>query len=289
MKKILAFFAITLLLFGGCTQPPDKPLAGNLDTPQIALVIGNASYKQDSLQSPINDAAAMAKVLREMDFYVIEGSDLSHQDMNNKIVEFTNVLKQYSKNGGIALFYFSGHGTGIDEKNYVVPIDAELDSSKPKEEITKNTISTKSISEQMIASNSHGANFMILDSCRNDPFTLGKGYGQNTFIPKPIKGTLTAYSAGKGQLAKDGTRQGYSLYTKHLLGVLHHHHVKNKPVQIRDVLKSVRNKVYADSKRTQNPQVQKGDDSGAVERICLGFQECKPRTVPVPRLFPRST
>ncbi|MCK5521961.1 MAG: caspase family protein [Thiomargarita sp.] len=288
MKKILAFFATTLLLFSGCASTPNRPV-GSIDSPQKALVIGNASYKETSkLKSPLNDAAAMAKELEEMGFYVIRGFDLDLQGMNKKIAEFTNVLKNHSKKGDIALFYFSGHGTGVDGKNYVVPIDAELDI--PEKESVKKTIDTESISIKMTDNNKFGANFMILDSCRNDRFTdrPDKGSPHNTFRPKPLSGTLTAYSAGEGQVAKDGTKEGYSLYTKHLLGVLHNNNVKNKPVQIRDVLGYVEDAVYEESKGKQNPQTRKGKGSTA-DTFCFGFLGCEKRIPRFPRAFPRST
>jgi len=145
----------------------------------------------------------------------------------------------------------------------------------------------------MTTSNSNGANFMILDSCRNDRFTDRHDKStraRGTVRPKLVEGTLIAYSADEGQVAKDGTKQGFSLYTKHLIGVLNQIHVEKKAVPIIDALGTVKRAVYNESKihdpqNPQNPRI-KDDKKGIV---CFGFLGCEQPILRFPRVFPRGT
>jgi hypothetical protein len=85
-----------------------------------ALVIGNANYQHNPLYAPINDASAIAKVLRKRGFDVTLTVNLSSHKMDKTISEFINRL---SAKKGVGLFYFSGHGTQLKEGHYLFPID----------------------------------------------------------------------------------------------------------------------------------------------------------------------
>ncbi len=74
---------------------------------KLALVIGNANYKESPLSNTINDAHDMAAILKTFEFEVIVKTNVDKQTMKESVREFGRRLKN---EGGVGLFYFSGHG-----------------------------------------------------------------------------------------------------------------------------------------------------------------------------------
>ena len=54
---------------------------------RIALVIGNAKYKEGPLSNPVNDANDMEAVLKSSGFRVIKALDATQKQMNRAIFE----------------------------------------------------------------------------------------------------------------------------------------------------------------------------------------------------------
>src|SRR4051812_27446486 len=84
---------------------------------RIALVIGNATYEFGKLKNPVNDAIDVADTLKPLGFNVILRTDASQREMKRALRDFR---RQLSK-GGVALFYYAGHGLQSKGRNYLVP------------------------------------------------------------------------------------------------------------------------------------------------------------------------
>ncbi|CAF3363912.1 unnamed protein product, partial [Rotaria sp. Silwood2] len=85
-----------------------------------ALIIGNDSYEgKKRLESCINDAKDMSEALNLIGFHVKMKTDLPYMGMD--IV--TNRFIKSIRPGDLALFYFSGHGSQFEGKNYLKPIE----------------------------------------------------------------------------------------------------------------------------------------------------------------------
>ncbi|PWB63408.1 MAG: peptidase C14, partial [Betaproteobacteria bacterium] len=80
---------------------------------RVALVIGNAAYRDSPLVNPVNDAKAVSAALRAAGFEVIERHDQGATDMRRAIREFGEKLR--GKEAG--LFYFAGHGVQVNGRN----------------------------------------------------------------------------------------------------------------------------------------------------------------------------
>jgi TPR repeat protein len=92
---------------------------------RIALVIGNAQYKvQPRLKTPLADAKAMAGVIRQMGFEVIEATDLDRKRMEETLARFYRA----ADGADVALVYYSGHAMQLGGKNYLMATDAKLES-----------------------------------------------------------------------------------------------------------------------------------------------------------------
>jgi len=205
------------LLFAASTsaQPPSRQLTlGDASTgssaKRLALVIGNGAYTNVSpLKNPPNDARDMATSLKSLGFEVTSGINVNQRDMKRLIREFGQRLKQ----GGSGLFYYAGHGVQSKGRNYLIPIDADIQSEAEVEDTGVDVNLVLGFMDEA----QNGLNIVILDACRNNPFarsfrSAGDGLAQ---VDAPT-GTLIAYATAPGRVASDGQSQN-GLYTSELL------------------------------------------------------------------------
>lgn len=229
MFRSAVFMAVALTLGAAAQAPTDL---------RIALVIGNAAYPgRMALTNPANDATAMSAALKNMGFTVIEAKDASRAQMEDAIKQMFSKLKGKQ---GIGMLYYAGHGLQVDWKNYMVPVDAKLQSSK---DVPTQTVDVGDVIEALKAAGSR-MNVIVLDACRDNPFAE-KGAKGLAPVDAPV-GTFLAYATAPGNVAEDGSGSN-GLYTKHLLAEL------QKPVSIENVFKRVRLSVRKESEGRQIP------------------------------------
>jgi hypothetical protein len=168
---------------------------------RLALVIGNGNYTQaGKLNNTLNDANAMAKVLQELGFEVIKVTDGNYEQMKTAIYTFGDRIQDVN----VSIFYYAGHGLEVDGTNYLVPVDANIQSAL---DVKLKTIPLTGIIRTMEFTNDEGLNMLILDACRNNPFPTGKrSSGSGLASIQPPSGTLIAYATDPGSVASDGDR-----------------------------------------------------------------------------------
>lgn len=215
--QIASFLAIISLvnLTSTPAQDPSRQLMQNSTPKQsaakrIALVIGNGAYTNaPPLRNPPNDARDMAATLKTLGFGVTSGINVGQREMKRLIREFGQKLKA----GGSGLFYYAGHGVQSKGRNYLIPIDANIQSEAEVEDSSVDANLVLSFMDEA----QNGLNIVILDACRNNPFarsfrSASDGLAQ---VDAPT-GTLIAYATAPGRVASDGTGQN-GLYTSELL------------------------------------------------------------------------
>ena len=217
--------------------------ANGLGQTRNALVIGNAAYRTARLDNPVNDAAAMERVLKGLDFDVICLRDSAAKDMERAIRDFGRQIRK----GGVALFYYAGHGVQLDGVNYLVPVDAEIVEEM---EIKYEAVDANRILDMMYDADTL-INIVILDACRNNPFKdrsyRGAVRERGLARMDAPRGTIIAYSTSPGEVADDGAGEN-SVYTKHLKEFL------PKPgLTVEQVFKKVRNAVVGETGNKQVP------------------------------------
>jgi len=176
---------------------------------RLALVIGNGKYPTAALKNPANDARAMARTLKELGFEVTLRENTTQRDLAAAIRQFGSSITP----GSAALFYFAGHGMQVKGRNYLVPVDADI---QLEDEVPYSTIDVSLVLDKMEVGKS-AINLVILDACRNNPFarrfrSSSTGLAQ---MDAPI-GTLIAFATAPGSVAQDGAGEN-GIYTKHLL------------------------------------------------------------------------
>ncbi|MDS4070414.1 MAG: caspase family protein [Candidatus Competibacter sp.] len=183
-----------------------------LAEPRTALVIGNGAYQDAPLRNPVNDARDMAAKLREMGFQVIERLDADRQAMRLALREFEQQLRQRR---GVGLFYYAGHGVQLKGQNYLIPVGVDI---RQEFEVPDEGVDADAVLRAM-ESAGNGLNIVILDACRNNPFTRGFG-GRGLARMDGPAGTFIAYATAPGAVSLDGGGGRNSPYTRHLLAAM---------------------------------------------------------------------
>jgi formylglycine-generating enzyme required for sulfatase activity len=214
-------------------------------------VIGNSAYAGDNfLTNPVNDAKALAKVLRQLDFEVISKTNLNRKQMKTAIFEFSRRL---SEEQGVGLFYFSGHGLQYQGINYLIPIGAQQ-TLKAAYQLPDETVTMDYVLSAM-KDVDNKVNLLILDACRNPPRFVKSWYKGDMIppglaLPQRTPGaSLIAYAAAPGQPALSGEGQDNSPYVKSLMKWIQ---VPN--LSITDALTQVRKEVLKTTYQMQEPE-----------------------------------
>jgi hypothetical protein len=189
-------------------QPPSTEVP--VHEHRVALVIGNGAYQNaPSLTSPVNDARLMASTLQRLGFSLVGGGaqlDLDKPAFERSIQAFGNQMSGAT----VALFYYSGFGIQIQGANYLVPVSA---NPGKESDVDFQLIDSQVVLHQMQDGGAH-LNILVLDACRNNPFT-GRGLrdinGGLAQLQAP-EGTLISYAAQPGRVASDenGTDSAYT-------------------------------------------------------------------------------
>lgn len=175
---------------------------------RVALVIGNAAYPAAPLRNPVNDARAVAARLESLGYEVALHTNVAQRDFTRAVSRFGQRLAP----GSVALFYYAGHGMQVRGRNFLVPVDADIQSeASARSEAVDLDLVLEQLGPSRLA-------MVILDACRNNPFegrfrsSGGSGLAQ---VDAP-KGTLLAYATAPGKVASDGEGP-HGLYTAELL------------------------------------------------------------------------
>src|SRR5712691_209353 len=209
---------------------------------RVALVIGNATYTDVPLNNPGNDARGIAQALRAQGFEVIDHVNADATTMRRAVAQFGEKMRE----GGIGLFYYSGHGMQVNGRNFLVPVGAQISSEAY---VSAETLDVDSVLGQMAAAKNR-VNIVILDACRTNPFA--RRFRSQTrglaFMQAPL-GTFIAYATSPGDVADDGPRGGYGVFTGELLKAI------KEPLAIETLFKRVTPAVQQKTERRQTPWI----------------------------------
>ncbi len=165
-----------------------------------AVVIGMSDYGLDrNLSNTLNDANDMAASLSELGFEV---TLLKNNDLRN-LKENLNKWYNSIEGNDIAIFYFAGHGMEVNGDNFLIPVDADMNSET---DVVYNTLNVNQVLGNM-DEKKVGMKLLILDACRDNPFKRSwtRGGGSKGLAQlSATKGTYIAFAASPGFTAQDG-------------------------------------------------------------------------------------
>ena len=240
--SILVFLLVLFLLTNmSFAYQEDRGAVRKKANKRVALVIGNSAYSKGRLKNPVNDARAIAAVLRQSGFSVTLKTDLDKRSFDEVVYDFGRELDTAS----VGLFYFAGHGMQIDGQNYLLPVDVRIE--------TRSDVRYEAVDGGRILGKMQDAacplNIVILDACRNNPFSRGFSRGEENQGLAQVQapsGSVVAYATQPGNVAADG-RRNHSPYTAAMLK-----YISTPGLSIERFFKQVRREV---AKETGNRQI----------------------------------
>jgi uncharacterized caspase-like protein len=265
MRPSLLRTASTLLVLVLCLSLAGSTLAAGGEN-RIALVIGNSAYKSAPLKNPAKDARDMAALLKSLGFAVTLKVDAGQKEMEEAVRQFGLDLRQ----GGVGLFYFAGHGLQVAGSNYLVPVDAKIQSES---DVRFECVDAGRVLGKMEDAG-NTLNIVVLDACRNNPFSRGFRSAERGLAEmRAPTGSLIAYATAPGSVASDGSGDN-GIYTKHLLQTM-----RTPGLPITDVFMRVRMGVVAETGKKQVPW-----ESSSLTGYFYLSGEGKPGQAPAPAI-----
>ena len=241
MRFWIAALSVAALLVSGDAALADK---------RVAFVVGNAAYRNvPQLPNPAIDAKAMAAVLRNVGFEVVEGTNLTRDKMTEKLLDFG----KKAEDADVAVFFYAGHGIAVNNTNYLLPIDADLKSEMDVK--LGAAINVDLTLEQTMADAK--VKLVFLDACRDNPFaarirsakaTRSVAVNSGLAEMKSGEGTLLAFATGPGQTALDGDVGNHSPFTRALIS-----NIAKPGVEIQQAMTKVRAQVNEETNKNQLP------------------------------------
>jgi hypothetical protein len=219
---------------------------------RAAFLVGNAAYEfTDALDTPTHDVELLAGVLEDLGFETHQYTNLTRKETASELTYFLDE----TKGADVLLFYFGGHGIQFEGRNYLVGIDAQLD--------TEFDIEAEALALDRVVERFERASrtaLVFVDASRENsladqfyeqtyPATrldLARGLAAVDSIPA---GTLLAFSASPGQVVSDDGQN--ALFAEALA-----QHLPTPDIDISSVLKRVVFEVQASTESRQVPIAQ---------------------------------
>ncbi len=179
------------------------PSAGE---PRMALLVGNARYARGALSNPVNDVRLVGSTLSRLGFTVTILENADKPTFHGAVIDFCTRLEQ-AGSGSVAFFYYAGHGIQHDGTNYLLPVKAEIPSSR---HLPAGALRVDEIVAEL-ARMPRKANVIVLDACRNNPLPNMAASSRDVTqglaaLRLPAEGMLVVYSTAAGEVAEDGDK-----------------------------------------------------------------------------------
>ena len=219
-----------------------------LAAPRVALVIGNASYAHAAaLANPLNDANDIGAALGRLGFSVTRLENASQVQLRRGLQEFALAASASE----VAVVFYAGHGIEVDQRNFLVPVDARLANDQ---DVEFEAVPLELVSRAV--ERASGLRLVILDACRDNPFLAKmqragatRSMGRGLARVEPSGETLVAYAAKEGTVASDGSGRN-SPFSEALLA-----HLEEPGLEVGLMFRKVRDAVLASTGGRQAPFV----------------------------------
>lgn len=130
---------------------------------RLALVIGSGNYVElPGLPNARRDATAIANRLADMGFGEVE---IAEDVDSANLIRMPAYIAERAADHDIVVVFYAGHGVETDGVNYLIPVDAALESEK---ELNTSALALHDLTAA--ASNARHGALVIVDACRDDPF-----------------------------------------------------------------------------------------------------------------------
>ena len=269
--------AIILLLMAALALPLCAQQNEALN--RIALIIGNSSYEGTAkLKNPVNDAQDIGDTLASLGFDAEVLTDADLYSMEDSVLRFRDKLA--ASPNSVGFFYYAGHGVQSAGENYLIPVDARLNS--------ESMLRTRAIPLQFVLdslSEAHNKlNIIVLDACRDNPFSWARSSARGLAVVGQLPpASIVVYSTSAGKVAQDGTGRN-GMFTEELLK-----HLPTPGLDITEVLRRTGEGVQAKTDGAQIPAIYSqffgflrlaGEGGGGAQGAIYGSTQGSPQSGP---------
>jgi uncharacterized caspase-like protein len=217
---------------------------------RVALVIGNSAYqKVAKLPNPANDATAVVEMFKSAGFDLVEAKfNVAANEMRRTLREFG----AKSRDADVAVIYYAGHGIELDGNNYLIPVDATLETDA---DVLDETVPLDRV--LFAVEPAKQLRLIILDACRDNPFAktmkrtiASRAVGRGLAKVEPTSpNTMIAFAAKAGSTASDGDSKN-SPFAAALI-----EHLPKPGLDLRRAFGFVRDDVLKNTGNKQEPYV----------------------------------
>lgn len=213
---------------------------------RVALVIGNADYEQlVPLATPVSDARAVGDALTELGFDVWVGTNLGGAEMREMLRGFVQNLH----GAEVALFYYAGHSVEVDGADYLMPVDAGLETP---ELVPYTAVQAEEFFRYLGSDTRAGVAFLDTsrrpfaaeDDRRTGPSLTGSGQ-----LRMDTPNLIAGYAASPGAYAFDGNG-ARSAFTEALVT-----HLTDRDLSVGELMAAIQQDVNDETLGRQQPWV----------------------------------
>ncbi len=237
-----------------------------------AFVVGVDRYDslgpEKQLTRAVNDARAVAAALKPLGFTVKSIENPTRRDLNTAWQDFLNGITA----GDTIAVFFAGHGVQIGGLNYLIPRDVPNLTGNDETLLRDEAISLQKLMDDAKA-RAPRISLMIIDACRNNPFTLpgGRSLGgvqRGLARIEPPRGSFVILSAGAGETALDrlpgSDPETTSVFTRSLVPLL-----ARRDLTLQQLAVEVRQSVSVLAAKANHPQTPAYWDELSGPAVCL--------------------
>ncbi len=172
-------------------------------TKRFALIVTNQAYLPEvgRLDNPHVDGQLVGDALRRVGFDVTIVKDAGKAGFRAAVADYITKLATAGRDA-VGFFYYSGHGAAQAKygDNYLIPVDAKLTHSA---QLAFLAVKLGEVIEALAQTDAK-TNFIVIDACRNTPFSAGSKSAHKGFVPERERGgVLIAYATEPGNVAVD--------------------------------------------------------------------------------------
>ena len=218
---------------------------------KYALVIGAQNYTSlPPLRNSLTDARDLTSALMSKGFKVESLLDpRTKKEIKDAIIRYEQAMHDVV--GGVGIIFYAGHGMQFEGNNYIIPTTAKLELSSDLED---QCLKMNAIMAVLNATNK-SLNILFLDACRTIP-SFNRDSEQGWTKVNAPRGSIIVFATEVGKVASDGDGKN-GLFTSKLLN-----RINESGLNIAEVLKRVKQDVFAESNQKQLPTLEDNSIGG---------------------------
>lgn len=178
-------------------SPPALAQAGATPA-RLALVIGNAAYREAPLANPVTDSRAVAEALRQGDFDVTMVENADRAGLERALAAFREKLTR----GAHVVVFYAGHAVQHRGRNFLAAVDANIRSPG---DLGRDASDFDGLLDALIVSRPASA-VVVLDAARDNPWqaALGNRKGLAPIEPLENIAVMAPVAPGRTQAETPG-------------------------------------------------------------------------------------